>query len=144
MNKTCKKCGIEYPVEHFSKKGSGRATRCSKCVAEYFREYYHSDPERKRSHQERVRRGREKNPFRDRARAYGISEKDVSEVLSQNGGICQICNIREATCIDHCHKTMAIRGALCSNCNRGIGLLGDDLKNLNRAIEYLSGGTPSS
>jgi len=30
-----------------------------------------------------------------------------------------------------------IRGALCPNCNRGIGLLGDDIQGVRRALEYL-------
>ena len=45
--KICTKCLKEYPLEHFSKKGSGRSTRCSSCVAEYFKDYYHNNPERK-------------------------------------------------------------------------------------------------
>jgi hypothetical protein len=30
-----------------------------------------------------------------------------------------------------------IRGALCQNCNRGIGLLGDDLEGVLKSVEYL-------
>lgn len=30
-----------------------------------------------------------------------------------------------------------VRGLLCGNCNRAIGLLKDDIKSLERAIEYL-------
>jgi hypothetical protein len=33
--------------------------------------------------------------------------------------------------------TTNIRGLLCSNCNRGIGLLGDSLEGVLRAAEYL-------
>ena len=42
-------------------------------------------------------------------------------------------------CVDHCHETGRIRGLLCDKCNRGIGLLGDSLKNLKSAISYLEG-----
>lgn len=38
---------------------------------------------------------------------------------------------------DHCHKTKRFRGWLCSNCNTGIGLLGDSLAGLNKATRYL-------
>lgn len=31
-----------------------------------------------------------------------------------------------------------IRGALCQNCNRGIGLLGDSIEGVQKALEYLS------
>lgn len=32
---------------------------------------------------------------------------------------------------------IAIRGLLCSNCNRGLGLLGDDLEGVLKTVEYL-------
>jgi hypothetical protein len=40
-------------------------------------------------------------------------------------------------CIDHDHKTGKLRGWLCMDCNRGIGLLGDDLTGVLNALEYL-------
>jgi hypothetical protein len=33
-------------------------------------------------------------------------------------------------------KRINIRGALCQNCNRGIGMLGDDIQGVRRALEY--------
>ena len=38
---------------------------------------------------------------------------------------------------DHCHKTGLKRGALCGCCNAAIGMLGEDLVTIQRAIEYL-------
>ncbi len=38
-------------------------------------------------------------------------------------------------------ETGEIRGLLCDNCNRGLGLLGDDLESLEAATKYLK-GTP--
>jgi recombination endonuclease VII len=35
-------------------------------------------------------------------------------------------------------KKISIRGVLCQNCNRGIGLLGDDIDGVRRALEYLN------
>lgn len=42
--------------------------------------------------------------------------------------------------VDHCHETGRIRGLLCNNCNRAIGLLGDSVELLLKAVEYLKGG----
>jgi|SRR5882724_2224459 len=39
--------------------------------------------------------------------------------------------------LDHCHATGEFRGWLCGQCNPGIGLLGDDIPALRRALAYL-------
>ena len=39
--------------------------------------------------------------------------------------------------LDHDHETGKFRGWLCSNCNLGLGLLGDSLGDIENAIEYL-------
>jgi hypothetical protein len=59
----------------------------------------------------------------------------------QNGG-CYICgkvpDDKRALDIDHDHATGKVRGLLCSNHNRGIGLLDDDISLLAKAIQYLA------
>ena len=39
--------------------------------------------------------------------------------------------------LDHNHITNEFRGWLCPNCNKGIGMLGDDLRGVLMAVEYL-------
>jgi hypothetical protein len=39
--------------------------------------------------------------------------------------------------VDHCHTTGNVRGLLCHNCNRGIGLLKELPSNFIKAIKYL-------
>jgi hypothetical protein len=39
---------------------------------------------------------------------------------------------------DHCHKTNTFRGYLHNSCNRSLGALGDDVKSLIRAINFLN------
>jgi len=76
--------------------------------------------------------------------SYGISlEKYNSLLASQNGG-CAICGSKEPKtkrngrfCLDHDHSTGEVRGLLCSPCNRGIGLLGDNPERLTMAAAYL-------
>ena len=54
---------------------------------------------------------------------------------------CECCggppNGRGLFHIDHNHVTGLFRGWICSNCNTGIGKLGDDLQGVLRAVEYL-------
>ena len=46
--------------------------------------------------------------------------------------------------VDHCHETGKIRGLLCHNCNRALGLFKDNVEFLERAILYLKGATTIS
>lgn len=56
---------------------------------------------------------------------------------------CPICNkqqkdFRKSFSLDHSHKTGQFRGWLCHNCNTALGLFGDSVDNLQKAINYLS------
>jgi len=73
---------------------------------------------------------------------YGLSAHQYYALVNSRNSSCEICG----TCyedsfslhIDHCHNTGMVRGLLCSKCNQGIGLLGDSVDSLKKAIEYLS------
>ena len=39
--------------------------------------------------------------------------------------------------LDHCSKTNTFRGWLCGDCNKGIGLLGDNINGIKKALDYL-------
>ena len=77
---------------------------------------------------------------------FGIGEEDYAEMFKAQSGKCAICRSPEPGgrsavsnfFVDHCHDTGKIRGLLCNNCNRGLGLLGDNLASLERVIQYLS------
>ncbi len=72
-------------------------------------------------------------------RRYGITVDDYERMFYDQGGVCAICETpkAETLSVDHCHTTLKVRGLLCNQCNRGMGLLGDDVDNLARAIAYL-------
>lgn len=40
-------------------------------------------------------------------------------------------------CFDHDHETGVFRGWLCHNCNKAIGLLGDTVEGVKKAVRYL-------
>ena len=60
-------------------------------------------------------------------------------------GDCEMCGCtfagmnspRDFLVQDHNHTTGKLRGLICSGCNTGIGLLGDDVIGLERALAYL-------
>ena len=54
--------------------------------------------------------------------------------------ICECCGLapeKKSLALDHDHTTGKFRGWLCSECNLGIGKLGDSLSGLERARLYL-------
>ena len=75
---------------------------------------------------------------------YKLTIEDVELMIDNQGGGCAICGHSDRKsntifpCVDHCHDTGRVRGVLCQKCNAGIGLLGDDITTIERALEYLN------
>ena len=69
--------------------------------------------------------------------------QSLADKLADIQGGCGICGCKEpggrygTWNVDHCHKTGAVRGVLCWECNVGIGKLKDDPNLLRRAIQWL-------
>ena len=54
--------------------------------------------------------------------------------------LCECCGSAQGEkglSLDHCHETGKFRGWLCHKCNTGIGMLGDSLGAVSKAVEYL-------
>lgn len=70
----------------------------------------------------------------------------VNDLLRNQNNLCAICE-REISFtaaekankphIDHNHDTGEVRGLLCLTCNTGIGMFGDSLELLEKAMKYL-------
>lgn len=113
---------------------------------------YRKTPNGKRLKKIHDKKYREKN--KDKIKTYnringhceaGIKRSEAIKILEKQNGKCDICGIdinfnienNYSACIDHCHKTNKIRGALCRKCNSGIGFLNDDIDLLIKATKYL-------
>lgn len=76
-------------------------------------------------------------------RFYNMTLEDYEVMFKAQGGVCAICGEVETSprvshlTVDHCHDTNKVRGLLCNNCNRGIGLLKDNVNALRKAAQYL-------
>jgi len=73
---------------------------------------------------------------------YRITPTEFFAMVDRQAGLCAICcepmSPKKGTHVDHCHHTNVVRGLLCSNCNTGIGLFGDDASLIAVAIQYLA------
>jgi hypothetical protein len=73
---------------------------------------------------------------------YGIGLDGFEKLLKSQGGVCALCRGQFKSDrdrhVDHCHETGRVRGILCFSCNKGLGLLGDNIEGMRRAINYLA------
>jgi hypothetical protein len=76
-------------------------------------------------------------------RKYGLTLLDYDEMVKTQDGRCHICGTTdsgiagEVWAVDHDHVTKRVRALLCSDCNAGLGLFGDDPERLRAAAHYL-------
>ena len=115
--KICNKCKIEKPLDAFGFNNAAKSKRnaiCKICKVEA-----------------------------GQIRKFGFTTKLALNEISN----CQCCSKDLSTtkvCIDHDHFTNKVRGILCNSCNVGIGLLGDNIEGLERALYYLNNPPISS
>ena len=134
VTKVCTGFGEEKPAttEYFYANASyalGVSSRCKPCKRAYQREYYKNNPEAKRKRNRTYR-----------IRKYGIEPEDYHRMVEEQAGVCAICGSSPShpnLTIDHDHHTGEVRGLLCHKCNKGLGLLGDDLDGIESALQYL-------
>ena len=62
-------------------------------------------------------------------------------VFKTQQGLCAVCKKPpkdgHSLAMDHNHKTNEFRGLLCKECNRALGLFGDNIDTLTNAVLYL-------
>ena len=133
-SKKCVDCGETKSANEFTRLrrvASGLHPKCKVCKRAWERKY-HSKTSYRKSHLKRD---------------FGLSLEAYSEMHSRQNGVCAICDLPETTircgsvmhlAVDHCHETNSIRGLLCNNCNRALGMFGDSTNRLRAAISYLS------
>ena len=78
----------------------------------------------------------------DLKKKYSITPEQLEVMYKEQDNCCKICNTHKdntkmGLVIDHCHKTLEVRGLLCHNCNVALGHLKDDTELLDKAKQYL-------
>jgi hypothetical protein len=84
-----------------------------------------------------------KDGYAQKFSLYGLTKEEFLELAERQGYSCLICNTSAKDApyrlaVDHDHYTNEIRGLLCSSCNWGIGILGDNPDRIQRAVGYLT------
>lgn len=140
--KKCSTCGEEKVITSFYKRKAsidGYAPHCKDCDNKRRNEWRKNNPERQQESQRN----------RNLLTRYGITLNDYEDIFEKQGCKCGICGTKEnysghtgprkewSFSVDHCHFTGKIRGLLCNDCNRALGLFKDNPEILKQAILWL-------
>ena len=107
VTKTCVDCGKLKPFSEFQNDKRGKRNVCKKC----------------RNHHLAVARKLKRHWL-----------KEGKEIPTT----CECCGkISDKIVCDHDHETLNHRGWICQSCNQGIGLLGDNILGIKKALTYL-------
>jgi hypothetical protein len=135
--KQCPKCQETKPFESFyfytkNDTHKGYHRRCKKCEHQARQEHRKTNP---KLHSANSRRYKLK-------KQYNLTPEGYDDILKRQKGVCAICDRisidGRRLHVDHCHQTGKVRGLLCHDCNRGIGMFKDDSTKLQKAADYLS------
>lgn len=135
MKKCAAECGLELPLESFSRNKNtpdGLMRQCKACNLARVKAWQKANPEKVKYTREKL------------LRRHGLTIEDWQRMQDEYGGKCFSCQDSEGTVIDHDHKCCpgtyscgkCVRGLLCSNCNTALGLLKEDEKRLLKLLEY--------
>lgn len=167
LTKACVTCGTEKPISRFSEYNNGYGVRtrntCKDCKnlrsrgtrfeqsKRYYnknfdilsakkKQYYRANQDRLQKYsRDHYKANQDVESIKRRARAYGITEEKVTDILSRG---CEVCgsdgsDTKKGLHIDHCHTTNKVRGCLCHFCNTALGNLRDDKNLILKLGEYL-------
>lgn len=107
-------------------------------LREYQRNYQYSRPVPKRKYDPDYSRAQQLK------RNFGITIQQYDDLLKSQDFKCYICqrpadSFSKRLAVDHDHKTLEIRGLLCTHCNRSVIGRHRDPQLFQRAFLYLSG-----
>lgn len=145
VTKKCTKCeSVKILSEYTSDKRTkdGKRAYCRKCSQDYDDFWRKNFPDKKKEKSSLWYRngGKEKSWKNQIKYRYGVTLEIYEEMLLKQNGVCAICKQKPhgKLNIDHDHTNGDVRGLLCGNCNRAIGLLKEDFTIAKNAVDYLS------
>jgi len=143
----CKTCRNAYHASYIkTPKGQRSIKESSRKYWLKYGKQYSQDPVKKAAmNAAALRHSRSEKGIRARRNRhlrakYGITLAEYEQLFKSQNQACAICGYQGTTRkfhLDHNHRTGNVRGILCNPCNGAIGLMQDDTKRLQQAIEYL-------
>lgn len=134
-DRICTRCKQLLPITKYNKVKNGNkgySCRCSKCIYESYQKN-RSDKKKYATKLYQIKY------------YYNLDKTQYEALVEEAQNSCMICKKKEkdlttGLCIDHCHTDNGVRGLLCQDCNRGLGMFKDNLDFLQNAIDYLKSG----
>lgn len=146
--KYCRVCDNYKTLDSFynADRPDGKRSNCKDCHAQDGAERYQEEYKGTEKQRNRLKGGHLK-------RQYNITPADYNKLLEDQNFCCAGCGrhvseFKNALAVDHDHNCCkediscgrCIRGLLCQLCNTGIGLLGDNIEGVKKALDYLDRG----
>ena len=131
------------PLDHFSKNNKTKDRLCYRCKS-CVKDHNASSANKVKAKNKRWKAANPSNRKNyELKKNYGINLDQYNSMLLQQNNCCAICQknqseLKQALNVDHCHTTGKVRGLLCENCNRGLGIFKDNTDLLISAVQYLS------
>lgn len=135
----CDVCGAEFvktaPTQRFCPDPECKKERARR----RWRKWHQKDgsQERTNEYQRRYRANTNYGRKWEVKKKYGLEWDEYLALLDAFDHACALCGERDDICVDHCHKTGKVRGILCRKHNAALGILGDNVDGVQRALEYL-------
>jgi hypothetical protein len=156
--KKCNRCKLEKELIEFGKDKSQRDgvnRKCKKCNCEAqqlrkeekaaYDKVYRVENKEKLTLREQ-NRDKEKLRLYKLKTKFALSKEDEEKMLLAQDHKCAICKKPEwvvvrgkvkRLAVDHDKKTGKVRGLLCNNCNRALGMLYENITTLKNMISYI-------
>lgn len=139
MTKVCTLCKEEKPLTQYRSRGGSQPhllkSRCNDCLSMLHKDWCYNNTDKVRQY-----RAKDEWTLKKRCARHGITEQEFWTIYEEQDGCCAVCDKEieaEGSAIDHNHTTGDVRGILCKNCNRALGLFGDSPSTLLQAAAYL-------
>ena len=146
--KICSSCKIEKSLGHFNNNKSardGKQWQCKECHKKNWNHRKYSE-----AGKQYYQNNKEKSAERQRRRLYNLNQEEYNEILKAQNYGCAICGYNpkekeKSLGVDHDHSCCpgkkscgkCIRGLLCDNHNKTLGLIKEDISTLHKMEDYL-------